>query len=139
MGAVVDLINMNPSEPTEFSTCGGEGWYRCEIGELVSRETTLVFDLIDEDDGEREPIRLELERDGLYHWRDQEGPGHWCLFRSESATHLFLAGNWRSSSGEEGVSIFVWPKSAEMKQPMEEQTLDFQPHVPEDGVRPTVK
>lgn len=80
-----------------------------------------MFDLIYEDDGERDPIQLDREQDGFYHWRDRNGDGHWCLFRAESATHIYLTGNWRNSDGNEGVSIFVWPKSEGMTQPEKEK------------------
>jgi hypothetical protein len=110
MSGLTDMIKLTPAEPCEFSTSGGAGWYTSHMGELVRRKNTLAFDLIDEDTGEREPIELVPEADGFYHWRDQDGEGHWCLFLAETATHTYLTGNWRGSDGEEGVSIFIWPK-----------------------------
>jgi len=130
MSGLVDMINLHPSEPTEFSTSAGECWYRNGIGALVRRHNSLVFDLIDEDTGEREPIELALENDGLYHWRDRDGSGHWCLFRADTPTHVYLTGNWRSSDGEEGVSIFMWPKSEEeITQPEEDIEVKVAPTV----------
>lgn len=117
MSALTDMIKLTPAEPCEFSTCGGEGWYTSHMGELVRRNNALVFDLIDEETGEREPIQLLPEADGFYHWRDREGDGHWCLFLAETAAHTYLAGNWRSSDGEEGVSIFIWPKTEDERIP----------------------
>jgi hypothetical protein len=126
MSGPVDSINLHPSDPTEFSTSAGECWYRTGIGALVRRNSTLVFDLLDDDTGEREPIELVLENDGLYHWRDREGNGHWCLFRADTPTHIYLTGNWRSSDGDEGVSIFIWPKSNEEVTEAEEEPVQVQ-------------
>ena len=109
MSGLTDMIKLTPSEPCEVSTSGGEGWYSNPIGELIRRKNALVFDIYTETE-EEEPIELVPEKDGLYHWRDPDGDGHWCFFLAETATHTYLTGNWRSSDGEEGVSIFIWPR-----------------------------
>jgi hypothetical protein len=109
MNGLTDMIKLTPAEPCEFSISGGEGWYTSHMGELIRRNNALAFDLINDETGEREPIELVPEADGLYHWRDRDGDGHWCCFLAETATHTYLTGNWRSSDGEEGVSIFIWP------------------------------
>jgi hypothetical protein len=53
---------------------------------------------------------MTLEKDGLYHWRDSGGPGHWWGFLSETETHAYLTGKYINPDGHQGVQIFVWPK-----------------------------
>lgn len=111
MSRIVDLINLNPSEPCDFSTIGGEAWYKSQLGELIRRGGRLAFDIvIDEDTGERETIVLVPEDDGMYHWRDSDGDGHWCCFLAETPSHTYLTGNGRGSGGLQGVHILIWPK-----------------------------
>jgi len=114
MSGLTDMIKLTPAEPCEFSTSGGAGWYTSHMGELVRRKNTLAFDLIDEDTGEREPIELVPEADGFYHWREQDGEGHWCFFLAETATHTYLTGNWRGSDGEKA-SRFLSGRSPRVK------------------------
>jgi hypothetical protein len=53
---------------------------------------------------------MALEKDGFYHWRAPNGPGHWWAFLSETNTHTYLTGNYINPDAHQGVQIFVWPK-----------------------------
>lgn len=53
---------------------------------------------------------MVLEGDGLYHWRESDGRGHWWGVLSETQTHTYLTGNYINPNGDQGVQIFVWPK-----------------------------
>jgi hypothetical protein len=57
---------------------------------------------------------MALEENGLYHWREPDGSGHWWGFLSETGTHGYLAGNYINPDGHQGVQIFIRPKSGDL-------------------------
>jgi hypothetical protein len=109
----LDLVDFSDSKPCVFYTWEDKGWQRDRCGDLIRQKDALKFDIFD---GEIVDFTctMALEKDGLYHWRDPEGPpGHWWGFVSETETHSYLVCNFINpiSDGHRGVQIFVWPKS----------------------------
>jgi hypothetical protein len=108
---LVDLIRLDESEPCVFYTWEGKVWLRDPSRKPIRQLNALKFDVFDGDAEDWEPCAMTLEEDGLYHWRDPDGPGHWWGFLSETETHAYLAGNYINPDGHQGVQIFVWPRA----------------------------
>jgi hypothetical protein len=104
-----DLVNLDESESCVFCTSRGEGWWRDPAGKLIHEPNALRFDTLNVETDEWEPCKMTLEKDGLYHWRDSEGHGHWWGFLSGTETHTYLTGNFINPDGDQGVQIFIWP------------------------------
>ena len=108
----VDFINLQESEPCVFYIWEGEGWFKDPCRRPIRKGNAITFDVFVSSTEEWEPYTMRLESDGLYHWRDPDGPpGHWWAFLSEGETHLYLVGNYINPDEHQGVQIFVWPKS----------------------------
>lgn len=110
MNGLLDLIDLTPSDPVEYYTCNGEGWYTNPVGTLIRKKNTLVFYCYLPDTEEPELGELVREADEFYHWRDADGYGHWRFFLTETSGHTYLIGNWKNPSGDQGFCVFVWPK-----------------------------
>ena len=108
---LVDLIKLDESEPSVFNTWEGRGWLRDPSRKPIRQVNTLKFDVFDDEAEDWEPCAMTLEDDGLYHWRDSDGLGHWWGFLSETETHTYLTGNFINPDGHQGIQIFVWPKA----------------------------
>jgi hypothetical protein len=109
--STTDFVNLEESEPCVFYIWEGRGWLRESSRSPIRKENTITFDVFLSDTEEWDPCTMVLEADGLYHWRDPNGPpGHWWGFLSETETHLYLAGNYLNPDGHQGVQVFVWPK-----------------------------
>jgi hypothetical protein len=108
---LIDLIDLDASEPCVYYTWAGQGWFKEPSRRPIQELNALKFDVFDSDTEEWEPYKMTLESDGLYHWRDPAtSRGHWSGFLSETKTHTFLAGNYVNPDGHQGVQVFVWPK-----------------------------
>jgi hypothetical protein len=108
---LVDFIKLDESEPCVFYTWDGKGWLRDPSRKPIRQVNALKFDVFDSDTEDWEPCTMIREEDGLYHWRDPDGPAHWWGFLSETETHGYLTGNYINPDGHQGVQIFVWPKA----------------------------
>jgi hypothetical protein len=110
----VDFVNLDESEPCVFYIWEGEGWLKDPSRRPIRRGDAITFDVLvsDTDSDAWETYTMLLDKDGLFHWHDPNGPpGHWWGFLSEAKTHTYLAGNYIMADGHQGVQIFVWPKS----------------------------
>ena len=106
---LVDLIDLEVSEPTCFYTWGGEAWYRGRISPLTRNGNTLRFEYFDsEADDWEDPTIMALEEDGLYHFRD--GKERRWAFVAETKAHVHLIGNFINDDGAQGVELWVWPQ-----------------------------
>jgi hypothetical protein len=104
------IVNLQDSEPCVFYTRDGQGWHRDASRNLVRNQSALTFEVFDRDSKDWKGVRMALEDDGLYHWRADDGHGHWCGFLSETHVHTYLVGNYVDPRGH-GTQIFVWPKA----------------------------
>jgi len=107
----VDCVNLDELEPCVFYIWEGKGWSKDPCGKLIRQSDTLRFDVLDGDAVDSTCTMTLDQKDGFYHWRDRDGPGHWWGFLSETNTHTYLAGNYINPDGHQGVQIFIWPKS----------------------------
>jgi hypothetical protein len=109
----VDFVNLDESEPCVFYIWEGKGWLREPSRKPIRQQNLLKFDVFFSETEEWEPYTMSLEKDGLYHWRDPDGRGHWWGVLSETDSHTYLFGNYINSDGHQGVQVFIWPKSEE--------------------------
>ena len=107
----VDFVDFDSLEPCVFYTWEGAGWYSDPSCTPVRQGVRLSFDVLDSGTEQWEPCIMALEEDGLYHWREVDGPGHWWWCLAETESHLYLTGNYINPDGHQGSQIFVWPKS----------------------------
>jgi hypothetical protein len=109
MTSLVDILDLEVSEPTCFYTWAGNGWYNGRISPLVRKGNTLRFEYFDSDtDDWEETTVMTMEDDCLYHFRGIKE--HRCVFLAETKTHVFLTGNFVNEDGRQGVEIWIWPK-----------------------------
>jgi hypothetical protein len=110
-----DHIDLEPTEPCVFFTYEGKGWYEEPVGRLIRQEGTLKFDCYDFSTDKIDSfVEMKLEADGLFHWRESGGKGHWWGFLSNTETHRYLTGNFINDDGMQGVQIFMWPQVSSM-------------------------
>ena len=111
MPDIVDLIDLDVSEPTCFYTWGGEAWLRGPVSPLIHSGPTLRFEFFDPDEEQWEETRvMTLEDDGLYHFRGVKE--HRWAFLAETRSHVYLTGNFINEDGSQGVEMWIWPREA---------------------------
>jgi hypothetical protein len=108
---LVDLINLEVSEPTCFYTWQGEAWRHGPVSPLIRSGNALHFEYFDaEIDQWEDTTIMVLGDDGLYHFR--QGKEHRWAVLAETRTHVYLTGNFINEDGTQGVEMWVWPQEA---------------------------
>jgi hypothetical protein len=111
MSNLVDLINLDVSEPTCFYTWEGDAWRSGRISPLIREGNVLRFQFFDDEADEwEETTVMAREEDGLYHFR--RGKEHRWEFLAETANHVYLTGNFINEDGSQGVEIWIWPQES---------------------------
>jgi hypothetical protein len=78
---LVDLIELEESEPCVLYIGEGDAWLKEPSRRPIRKGNALTFDVFFSETKDWEPWTMLLESDGLYHWRDPDGPpGHWWGF-----------------------------------------------------------
>ncbi|MGI8960405.1 MAG: hypothetical protein ACR2IV_11710 [Bryobacteraceae bacterium] len=125
------MVDLESDQPTFYYTFEAvadyegndeEIWKSDRLGPPVVTPTGISFDIFSENwEPSLNPMKMKLEADGYYHSRNQPEWGHANLshhyygLRSESPTHIVIAGRWSDEGFGKGVFIVVIPKTLDSK------------------------